>query len=151
MNEENLQVILAYLDKITAKLGIGIQQVWPWFIKQQYVDAFVSLGFFLITIIIAAILLFTTFKLWRKESKYSKGTYYYNSEEESVKKTENQICAYSIYHQNHESTWVWTNIFCLVMVFSAGIIFYTQFFDIFNPEYSAFKDIAKMLPSSLAK
>jgi hypothetical protein len=151
MNEENLQVILAYLDKIATKLGIGIQQVWPWFIKQQYVDAFVFLGFFLITIIIAATFLFTTLKLWRKDSKYSKNTYHYDSEGKRTEKTEDQIYAYSIYHQNHEPTWVWTNIFCLVMVFSAGIILCTQFFDIFNPEYSAFKDIAGMLPRSPAK
>lgn len=150
MNEENLQVILAYLDKIASKLGIGIQQVWPWFIKQQYVDAFVSLGFFLTAIIAAVTCLLLTLKLWRKDTKYNKNTHLY-SEGESTKKTENQIYAYSIYHQGHELGWIWANAICLIILLGTTFILSAQFFDILNPEYSAFKDIAKMLPSSPAQ
>lgn len=145
MNEENLQVILAYLDKIATKLNIGIHEIWPWFVKQQFVDAFTSLGFLLLTIIVAVIFLAITVKLWRKESKYDKCLHYYK-EGEKIKKTEEQMCAYSIYHKSHESSWVWANVFFVVLILYAGLVAYHQFFDIFNPEYSAFKDIAGMLP-----
>lgn len=142
MTNEQFSTLLEYLDKLGAKLGVGVNEIWPWFIKQQYVDAFVSLGFFLITTIIATTCLLTTLKLWRKENKYNRNMYYYDDDGERIKRTEDQVCAYSIYHQGHELTWVWANVACLIILLGAGLIFYAQFFDIFNPEYSAFKDIA---------
>lgn len=145
MNEEKLQLILDYLDKIAVKLGIGVQQVWPWFIKQQYVDAFISLGFLLLSIIIAAAFFTITVKLWREDDKYNKNQYGYIDEEKVEKE---KRYAYSIYHRSHEFGWIWINICFIALVLFSSSIFYCQFFDIFNPEYSAFKDIVSMLPSS---
>lgn len=153
MNEEKLQIILDYLDKIAAKLNIGIHEVWPWFIKQQFVDAYVSLGFLLATIVIAGIVLLVTVKLWRKDNKYSKDIYYYEKGERVERRVErdDQVCAYSIYHQNHEVGWIWANVVCIAIVLFTAFIFYMQFFDIFNPEYSAFKDLAGMMPTIQTK
>jgi len=37
--------ITEYLDKVAAKLGLGAQEIWPWFIRQQYVEALQFLVF----------------------------------------------------------------------------------------------------------
>lgn len=40
MDQESTQLIIAHLDKVAAKLGTTVEYVWPWFVKQQYIDAF---------------------------------------------------------------------------------------------------------------
>ena len=138
---DKLQMVLNYLDKIAAKLNIGVQGIWPWFVKQQYVDAYVSLGFLIATIIVASICLCLTLKLWRKEDKYSKRHLYNN--QNGIKE---KIYAYSIYYQNHELGWLWANVICIAAVLFSAFVFCVRFFAIFNPEYYAFKDIIGMLP-----
>lgn len=148
MNEEKLQIVLDYLDKIALKLNIGVQQIWPWFVKQQFVDAFVSLSFLIVSILISVTCLSVTIKLWRKDNKYDKRSHYY---EDGEKQEKEKIYAYSIFHQNHELIWVWANIIFLAITLFAGFVFYAQFFDIFNPEYTAFKDIVSLLPTTPVK
>lgn len=63
--DKELQTILNYLDKIALKLNIGVQQIWPWFIKQQFINAFISLGAFLIAITINITFLTITVKFWK--------------------------------------------------------------------------------------
>jgi len=148
MNEEQLQTILTYLDKIARKLNIGVQQIWPWFIKQQFVDAFVSLGIFLTAITVNIIFLSITIKFWRKDNKYDKNLYYYKNGEKQEKE---KRYAYSIYHQNHEPIWITANSILMILTLIAGLVFCANFFDILNPEYSAFKDIISLLPPTPVK
>jgi len=30
--------VATYLDAIAQKLGVGVGKIWPWFVKQQYVE-----------------------------------------------------------------------------------------------------------------
>lgn len=38
MNKEALQMVFDKLDAIAVKLGTTVDLIWPWFIKQQYVE-----------------------------------------------------------------------------------------------------------------
>lgn len=143
MNEEKLRMILEYLDKIAAKLNIGIEQVWPWFIKQQYVDAYVSFSYFLFFLALCSILLLVTFKLWKSEERYDKDRYMTS---EQKKEEAEKVYPYSIVHSDHEYFWIWTNVGFLALLLVSGFLFTAEFFDIFNPEYHAFKDILSLLP-----
>ena len=51
MNKEAIQEITKYLDKVSEKLGAGADQVWPWFIKQVYIDAIFSITYFVVAVI----------------------------------------------------------------------------------------------------
>ena len=39
MQNEQIQPVLDYLDKIATKIGSTAEQVWPWLVRQQYVEA----------------------------------------------------------------------------------------------------------------
>jgi len=56
MNNEQLQMIFDKLDQIGSKLGESAETIWPWFIKQQYIDGYYSLVVF---ILLPIILFFT--------------------------------------------------------------------------------------------
>jgi len=89
-----------------------------------------------------------TIKFWRKDNKYNKGTYSY---EDGEKQEKEKVYAYSIYHRGHEVGWVWANGILMFLTLLAGFIFCADFFDIFNPEYFAFKDIVGLLPTAPVK
>ena len=38
MEAENVKLILAHLDKLAEKLGIGAAHIWPWFVRQVYIQ-----------------------------------------------------------------------------------------------------------------
>ena len=48
MNVENLQPVLDYLDKIGEKIGQGAEHIWPWLIKQQYIESTIAWIVFII-------------------------------------------------------------------------------------------------------
>ena len=127
LKPEQLQQVLDYLDKIATKLGVGVEHIWPWFIRQQYVDAIVSAVALIFFSTIAFTLLAITLKYWRKE-------YRYDDDNKIIKE-------YSIYHANHEGFWVVGNIIAGIVMLATFVLFGLEFFDIFNPEYHAFKDI----------
>lgn len=129
--EKEIQLVMGYLDKIAEKLGVGIEHIWPWFIRQQYIEAILCAIAVIITVPLCAITVYLTLKYWREDNKYS----YYN---------DNRIKKYSIYHSNHESAWITANIIVAVLVLVAIILFSTFSFNVFNPEYHAFKDIISL-------
>ena len=45
--ENEIRLITEYLDKIGVKLGVGVGKVWPWFVKQQYIDSIIAIVSFL--------------------------------------------------------------------------------------------------------
>ena len=48
MQNEQIQPVLDYLDKIATKIGSTAEQVWPWLVRQQYVEAFYSAAILLL-------------------------------------------------------------------------------------------------------
>lgn len=43
METEQLQMVFDKLDQLSLKLGVAAEHIWPWFIRQQYVEAFLPL------------------------------------------------------------------------------------------------------------
>lgn len=39
MNDESVRLIIEYLDKIGEKLGVSAKTVWPWLVREQYIEA----------------------------------------------------------------------------------------------------------------
>ena len=37
--------VTEYLDKVATKLGLGASEIWPWLIKQQYIEPLMYLVF----------------------------------------------------------------------------------------------------------
>lgn len=133
--EKELQTILNYLDKIAEKLNIGIEQIWPWFIQQQYVDAAVSCVALIFICCMFGISMRLTLKYWRKDwPKY----------DEEGKKIEGYD-GYSIYRSDHEGLFYILNGVLAVLLVIAGGYFVNEFFDIFNVKYCAFKDILAIM------
>lgn len=46
MVKEVVDSIMTRLDAVAAKLGITVEQIWPWLVRQQYVEAFYPLAVF---------------------------------------------------------------------------------------------------------
>jgi hypothetical protein len=42
MDQQTMQMAIEYLDKIGEKIGVTGAQIWPWFVRQQYVEAVTS-------------------------------------------------------------------------------------------------------------
>ena len=121
MEEKTMQVAFDYLDKLGAKMGLTAQQIWPWFIRQQYIEAIISS-------IVLVLLTSTFFFLIR---------FAYNHWEPKT--------GYSIDELNHEPFWIISG-FCIgFSMIVAHIYFWTEFPDIFNVEYAALKDILRSL------
>ena len=106
-----------YLDKIGDKLGLTAQQIWPWFIRQQYIEAVVSLAAVILDTSVFIFVLRFICNHWRPDS------------------------GYSIYKEDHEALWIIGLFFLGVGIPVAHLCFWTEFFDIFNVEYAALKDI----------
>jgi hypothetical protein len=46
--EKEIELITNYLDKLGKALGLGTEKLWPYLIKQQYVEAVFSTIFFIV-------------------------------------------------------------------------------------------------------
>ncbi len=116
MTNVDVQPVLDYLDKIAAKLGTTVEQIWPWMIKQQYVEAIYP-GILLILFGVPSFFLFKyMFKHW-----YPKNDSVYN-----------------IYRKDHEKFWIAATIIIGIFLLILLSVFLVQFGDIFNAEYWAF-------------
>jgi len=62
MNNEMLQEILKYLDKIGEQLGVGAGRVWPWMLKEQVVSFWTSVIFVFVFGVISGVFLFVALK-----------------------------------------------------------------------------------------
>ncbi len=115
-------MVFGYLDKISEKLGVGAAQIWPWLIRQQYVDFFSVLAFF---VLVAPTLFFLArfaIKHWDRDSD-----------------------GYSISQSDHEVPW---GVCLAILSITSLITFLGIFFeavDLFNIEYAALQDLMKMV------
>lgn len=118
MSKEIDQITL-YLDKLAQKLGVGAEHIWPWFIKQQYVDAFAL--FALMTILIGyGVCALKAYN--RVELAYS---------EEKIKYNQKEFWS---------GFWAITGVITLVVGIIVSIFATIEVAELFNIEYSAMKD-----------
>ncbi|OGC77241.1 hypothetical protein A2619_04470 [candidate division WWE3 bacterium RIFOXYD1_FULL_39_9] len=120
MEKEYVELVTNYLDKIAEKIGVTVEQVWPWLVKQQIVEAYSALilfGFFIILTLITIAFLFIgdKYKLfdWDEGNKY---VYFFSI-----------LCIAS-----------------LIGLIASGIATISEVPDLFNPEYQALKDLIRM-------
>ena len=114
MEAESIKLDVTYLDKIAAKIGTTAEQVWPWLIRQQYVEAIYPLVIFAVFCAVLIPVLMFVVRHWRPDSGYS-------------------ICS-----SDHEVVWGFS---CIALAIGACIslaVFLGEFGDLFNPEYQAF-------------
>lgn len=108
--------ILNRIDAIAQKIGVTVEQLWPWLIKQQYVEAIYPL----VLVILFCILFFSYYN-------HIKNTDWDNeSDLKSAIKVKLLIGIGAV---------------CIF----AFIVFIGEFSDIFNPEYWAFKNLIEMI------
>jgi hypothetical protein len=119
MEETTLQAIdkvTQYLDKIALKLGVSVDTIWPWFVKQQYIEAYYSLFVFGLSLSVLSLFSYITLTHWTNICKNGNDFFYY------------MIIA------------------ALIMTTTISlIVFITEFIDIFNPQYAALKDILRII------
>lgn len=123
MNEQQIEMITNYLDKIGEKIGQGTNTIWPWMVKQQYVHAFVYLSSCIIFGVITSWLYRKWVNQWADE---------WTCDDNPCNVFRRSVGAFA-------STLVWIGLIVAI------IGFFTEFFDIFNPEYWALKDLLKMV------
>ena len=116
-----MQMAFDYLDKLGAKMGLAAQQVWPWFIRQQYIEAIISSIVLVLSTALFVFLVRFSCNHWNSES------------------------GYSIEESDHEPLWIIAGIGSGIFMTIAHICFWTEFPDIFNVEYAALKDILRSL------
>jgi len=119
MNKEVIDEVFNHLDAIADKLGVGIQHIWPWFMKQVYVEACVYIP-------LAFIMSFVMYKA----SMYFCAHYKPNDPE-----------VYNIYRNDHEFSWGLFLILWAVLTLIADIACVNSVVAVLNPEYAAFKSI----------
>ena len=114
MNPETIDKVTQYLDKISAKIGVGIGSIWPWLVKQQIVDAWYSFAMFIISFLISSFLISIFFK--------------------NKKKWENDEC-WILFVVGYSMTL--SSLLSIV----ALVCWFKYFPAIFNPEYAALMDL----------
>ena len=125
MNKESTELVLQHLDKLGEKLGVGVEKIWPWFIRQVYIDSIlstlvmlVSMGLFLGCCIFMA-------RHWGSRDHDDNG--------------------YSISDSCHEPPWI-AGLFVLgVIAAICTIAFLDAGFDFLNPEFHAFKQVMTII------
>ena len=122
MDPKSVELILAQIDKIALKLGSTAEHVWPWFIRQEYIDSVLS---FLLLLIIS----FVNFKLLRFVCAH------WNPEDYD---------SYSIYGKDHEPVYIFIMILSGCVNLICAIYFILDGFDWLNPEYNAFYSLVSM-------
>ena len=123
MNEESIQLILNKLDQVAMKIGVTVEQIWPWLIRQQYVDSLASIALLLVLIPLTGWMAYYMSIHWRP--------------------SDDKI--YSIYRSDHEFPWtLGVSILCTA-TFINIVVFCFSFTKIFNPEYHALMKLLDMV------
>ena len=63
MKDEILQTVVQKIDLIAAKLGNGVEHFWPIFIRQVYIDSFISI---IVFVFCASVLCFLSVLCYKK-------------------------------------------------------------------------------------
>lgn len=123
ITDEAVNQILLRVDKLADRIGITVDQIWPWLIRKQYMDFYLSLGCFLSLLTIWIILLIIIKKYWKPEDSN----------------------VYSIHRNDHEVLFIVPAVLIAILLFGAlfGLIF--DMSNVLNPEYSALKDLMSMV------
>ena len=108
--------VLSKLDALAAKIGVTVEQVWLWVVKQQYVDAIYYSITASIFIIITTTMMILTKKYWEKIEK-----------------------------ESLEGFFVGVNIVVSIITIITISIALTAIPNVFNPEYWALKDLMGMI------
>jgi len=122
MEEKSVELILSKLDQLANKLGVTVEQIWPWLVKQQYIDAVFSTGVFVVVSI-----------LFYRMSKFV--AHHWNPESGDL---------YSIYREDHGATWVIGLLAVAVILICCFVDTYCNIPGILNPEYGALRDLMSM-------
>jgi len=126
MDKEAIELIISKLDIIGEKIGTGVETIWPWFIRQQYVEALMGI----VTLMVSSFIFYRLIKFVKKhwscdpDSKYE---------------------GYSIRLNDHETIWITIliNYGIVYTVFTFGSI--SSIMDILNVEYHAFNSLLSHL------
>jgi hypothetical protein len=120
VDPNSVEQITTYLDKLGEKLGVGAKMIWPWLIKQVYVESFLAWFFFLTTGAVTYIAYRYMFKHWHSNKGYS-------------------IC-----ENDHEPLWITlASVLGFLFVIST-LVFVCEGFQFINPEYYALKNVLVM-------
>jgi hypothetical protein len=116
MDEQTIQTTLDYIDKLSLKLG---EQVWPHFIRQQYIKVFWPvLGFFTIFLILFFLARFTA-RHWEPDDKDK----------------------YSITKSGHETLFIIPIIVISAFFVASMLESLIKIPILFNPEYHVIMDL----------
>jgi hypothetical protein len=120
MDENAIRLSLEYLDKLAVKLDTTVEMVWPWIVRQVYVEFFV----YLLVTILLGILLGSLLRYAIKHWDTKKG--------------------YSIYKEDHEEFWVvglmlLSILECIFLIITAVSTTY-----ILNPNYAALEYVINL-------
>jgi len=116
--------VTEYLDKVATKLGLGASEIWPWLIKQQYIEPLMYLVF----------VPFAGFASW----------WLFKQIDVANKKAEDGEWT-STEAKNTKETAVITGVIILAVasvLFALGTI---EALECLNVEYAALKDLLKMV------
>lgn len=129
MNEEQFILLLEYLDKIGHKLGVSVGEIWPWFIKHQYIQV-CRISIYLIIVLIVSCFV----------AKFART--HWNPDNDKI---------YSIVGSRHKDQCIIA--LCVLCVVNTVLFigFVDSFMDVFNPQYAAFKDIVAMVTPEAIK
>jgi len=112
MDKESTELILQHLNKLEDKLGVAADKIWPWFIKEVYIEAILST---IILVLISAISFFyfkDVLKHWN-----------------------------SIARNGNEHPWVVGGVTIGISLIVLLLAFLCTAPQIFNPEYHAFTNL----------
>ena len=123
MDKELMNEVLKRLDMIGEKLGYGANYFWPKFIRQEYIDGWVSVVLLLVFAALFVGVLYYTVRHWKPKNE------------------DGTTPIYSIYGNNHEGFWIFITTILFIILSYTGVNFLSKFFDIFNPEYWALKSL----------
>ncbi len=123
MTNKSVELIISHLDKIAAKLGVTAAQMWPWLVKQQYVEAIWSLVILIIVSCVAYRFLRFTTVHWKPLG----------------------AGIYSIYREDHQPLYLLAWLVVGSILVGSIIAFITNFPVIFNPEYGALKSLLSLV------
>jgi hypothetical protein len=124
--DKEIQIITGYLDKIAAKIGVGAHKIWPWLVKQQYIEAIYP-AIIALVLLVATAVSFSWFKRETLAYEVKKEKDRYNADE-SLKITSAIV-----------------SVVFAIAFFAASIVFIVEFQDVFNAQYWALKDLLLQL------
>ena len=121
MDKEIINEVLKRLDTIGEKIGVGADYFWPKFVKQELIEAWVSLGSLIFFGVLFFLVAYYAGKFWDQDHQ--------NRDR------------YSICRESHEPLWISSIVVLGIGFIVSTVAFFCEFFDVFNPEYWALKSL----------